>query len=776
MKIALSPQQYFDLDGKPLVAGRLKIHLHGSDTLADTFILSGNDFVQGPNPVILDNAGEQANTIFVEAAIYDVEVEKLDNGQYAKISDFQFGFNMPSAKNDTVVYGMDGLAAANPELGFVTVVGYDDVVYAGPRMYMWDEHCTDNADGGCIVESNVEDSGRWLLLSDLREMPSTYYGVIPGHEANLSAFITYQPVVGTYGIFMPPVPRFVSGVYTTEGNLSCTKTLSFDTGAQFADASILCRSAEITANSGFVADFVFISREVVAHSSWFRSVYAFLTCGASTLVIDPTDNFVDKTLKYTTTVSQTTVVYSANTRLDITYVNNGKLALSRVNLVGSAMFNATDKIAFSYMAIRDEWWQSPTSVDWVNKVAARSTSNNVLLLSNFQYVHAYIEAVKANGETSLDLSGRYVSSFTNTSFTDLRNISCERLEINMSGQDVYMHNVKAENCEVLCHYLVCDNNCDLHFTEAEPVVNAAWFTNSNIHGSTTWFQNTYYEFKSCSVSVTFRRVSNNEDNENGLFFEDCLFGENCVIESKALSMKHCTTLNNTIKIYPYYDSANSFYRMSVTLEGNVFSNTSPIEFTRVETDGSGNVNENCTDIRVNWYIVGNTFAGNNEGLRCRYWQCFDGSNPTSVFIKRGDYNNSLITYKGNNGLCPASDGQGLHCTDASSADWNVIEVGGNHYSYFVANWGSERIMPNIRESGTGASLNYLGSTSIDNNEYAIKTYDNPDLRIERATVFLYPTSSLVTSSNGDMFGMSMCMIGEITQAAPNDVHQWRYLT
>lgn len=771
MKIALSPQQYFDLDGKPLVAGRLKIHLHGSDTLADTFILSGNDFVQGPNPVILDNAGEQTNTIFVDAAIYDVEVEKLDNGQYAKISDFQFGFNMSSAKNDTVVYGMDGLADANPELGFVTVVGYDDVVYAGPRMYMWDEHCTDNADGGCIVASNVENSGRWLLLSDLREMPSTYYGVIPGHEANLSAFITYQPVVGTYGIFMPPVPRFVSGVYTTEGNLSCTKTLSFDTGAQFSYASIICHSVEITANTGFVSDFIFNYREVVAHSSWFRSIESFLTCGANTLVVDNVDNFLYKTLSLPTNISNATIVFSSNTRLPITYVNTGRLGLSRVNLVGSAMFNDTDKIVFSYMAIRDEWWQNPTSVDWVNKVAARSTSNNVLLLSNFKYVNAYIDAVKANGETSLDLSGRYVSSFTDTSFTDLRNISCGRIEIDMSGQEVHMHNVKTENCEVLCRYLVCDNNCDIRFAEAEPVVNAAWFTDSSIHGSTTWSQNTSYEFKRCAVDVTFRRVFNNEDNENGLFFEDCQLLENRVIESKALVMRHCTTLNNTIKIYPYYDSDNSFYRMDVTLEGNLFTNSNPIEFTRVETD------ENCTDIRVNWYIVGNTFAGNSEGLRCRYWQKRSGTNPNSVFIYRGDFNESSVTYKGNLGLCPSGSGSGLHCNDLSISDWYIHTVGDNKYSYFIANWGFKRLMPNVREAGFGYSLYYLGTKSVDDDEFGVKTFDGSDLRVQRSSIFMYPQSSLVDSeSNGDFFRHSPCLIEEITQAAPNDVHQWRYLT
>lgn len=771
MKISYSNNQLFDAVGFPLVNGRVSFYLHDSDTLATIYTLEGQDFVQTTNPVILDNSGAFPSTVFMEAAIYDVVIERYENGAYVSMYDTEFGFTAPDSKNDTVVFGIDGLQEANPSLGYVTVVGYDDIAYAGPRMYIWDELCTEAADGGCIIESNVSSRGRWLLLSDLREMPSTYYGVIPGHEANLSAFITYQPVVGTYGIYMPPIPRFISGVYSSEGTFSTTKTLSFDTGAQFAIASIVCRSVEITANTGFVADFIFNYREVVAHSSWFRSIESFLTCGANTLVVDNTDNFLNKNLSLPTTVSNATIVFSSNTRLPITYTNTGRLGLSRVNLVGSAMFNDTDKIAFSYMDIHDEWWQSPTSVDWVNKVSARSTSNNVLRLSNFRYVHAYIEAVKANGETSLDLSGRYVSSFTDTSFTDLRNIVCGRLEINMSGQDVYLHNVKSDNCEVLCHFLVCDNNCDIRFAEAEPVVNAAWFTDSSIHGSTTWAQNTYYEFKRCAVSVTFRRVSNNEDNENGLFFEDCQLQENCVIESKALNMKHCTTLNNTIKIYPYYDSDKSMYRMDVTLEGNLFTNSNPIEFTRVETD------ERCTDIRVNWYIVGNTFAGNNEGLRCRYWQKRLGTNPNSVFIYRGDFNESSVTYKGNNGLCPSGSGVGLHCNDLAISEWYIHTVGDNKYSYFIANWGFKRLMPNVREAGFGYSLYYLGAKSVDDDEFGVKTFDGADKRIERATLFMYPQSSLVDSdSNGDFFKHSLCMTEEITQAASNDVHQWRYLT
>jgi hypothetical protein len=238
-------------------------------------------------------------------------------------------------------------------------------------------------------------------------------------------------------------------------------------------------------------------------------------------------------------------------------------------------------------------------------------------------------------------------------------------------------------------------------------------------------------------------------------------------------MKHCTTLNATIKVYPYYDSDKFMYRMDVTLEGNIFSNASPIEFTRVETDGS----ESCTDIRVNWYIVGNTFAGNNEGLRCRYWQKRLGNNPNSVFIYRGDFNESSVVYKGNLGLCPSGSGVGLHCNDLAISDWHIHTVGDDKYSYFIANWGFKRLMPNVREAGFGYSLYYLGTKSVDDDEFGIKTFDGADLRVQRSSIFMYPQSSLVDSdNNGDFFRHSLCMIDEVTQAAPNDVHQWRYLT
>lgn len=792
MKMSLDNTPFLDRSNGQPVEGRIRVYEHGTDVYENLYTLEGDQYITAANPQIV-HGGYPDSSLFADLGIVDIHLDKYIGAEgqmsvespdedFEQIDVFEFGLDYDiSQATANIVNDIGELRTTSTGLGLVTVIWYSEEGDCCPRQYIWDPLCQNEEDGGYVIRSDVSDTGRWVLLWADEVLPCTVYGVRPGDESNMNLLLSYPDVVGSFSLKTAPCVRFVTGTYTSDVNYYTAKELCFDKGAQFLTASFQCNSARMFDKpSDYVADFVFTNTSMEAHSSWFRSIESFLTCGAKTLVVDSADNFTNNTLRFPTNVANATVVFSSNTRLPITYVNTGRLGLSRVNLVGSAMFDATDKIAFSYMAIRDEWWQSPTSVDWVTKVSARSTSSNVLLLSNFKYVNAYIDAVQANGDTSIDLAGRYVTRFDNTAFTDVRNVVCRDFDVDMSGRDVTLHNVKAENCEVLCRYLVCDDNCDLHFTEAEPVVNAGWFMDSKISGATTWSQNTSYEFKRCAVSVTFRRVLNNEDNENGLFFEDCQLLENCVIESKALSMKHCTTLNNTIKVYPYYDSEKSMYRMDVTLEGNIFSNNNPIEFTRVETDGNGNHYENCTDIRVNWYIVGNTFAGNSEGLRCRYWQYRFGNHPNSVFIYRGDFNESSVTYKGNLGLCPSSSGVGINCSDLATTDWYIHEVGSDKYSYFVANWGYKRIMPNVRDAGFGYSLYYFGTNSVDNNEFGIKTYYGTDVRMQRASLYMYPQSALDSDSNGDFFKHSPCMIGLPSGDNPwidnpNDTHFWRYL-
>ena len=349
MKISLSPIQYFDIAGVPLSAGRLSIYLHGSNNLANTYVMDGENFIDGPNPVILDDSAEMVNTIFVESAIYDVRVEKNTDGTYEEVCQFQFGFVMPEGKNDTIVNGIAGLAEANPELGTITVVGYDSNVYAGPRTYIWDPSCTVNADGGCILESDIEDEGRWILLSDLRELPCTYYGIAPGHEANVSAFLGYPETVGQWGIQLPPVPRFLKGTYTTPGTLSVTKTISLDEGVKFTNATIECKRIEVTGvNSDYIADFYFSDPTMVAHSSWFRTANVFWLCGASTLMIDETNYFANSLIKYALTL-QNKLITGAN-RLPATYQAGAYVGLQNCTVEGRVFSRTLDYVRFVTMA------------------------------------------------------------------------------------------------------------------------------------------------------------------------------------------------------------------------------------------------------------------------------------------------------------------------------------------------------------------------------------------------------------------------------------------
>ena len=350
MKLSLAPSQYFDIDGTPLASGRLRIYMHDSDTPAEVFTLEGETYTAATNPVILDDAGEVHSTIWWEAAIVDVMVDRRNaDGGYMQVSQFQAGFQLPDSKNDTVVDGISGLRTADPGLGTVLVIGYDSDVVAPPRHYIYDPDCTDSGDDGIIVDSDVEDAdGKWILLWDDEKLPCTVYGIKPGHEANISAFIGYPDVVGSFGIQTPKIPRFLEGTYTSNTTFSTTKALYFDKGAQFTRADFVCRAAVIPDSDDYVADFRFSDLHATAHSSWFRSVNGFWYSNAATLVIDTDNHFTDTLVPYSITIQGTNIV--GNTPLQTTYGTGACLQLQNCTVVGKVFRPGQDIIRISSQA------------------------------------------------------------------------------------------------------------------------------------------------------------------------------------------------------------------------------------------------------------------------------------------------------------------------------------------------------------------------------------------------------------------------------------------
>lgn len=762
MFISLNPIKYFDLAGVPLSAGRLKIHLHGSDNLADTYVMSGSEFIAGPNPVVLDASGEQANTIFLEATIYDIEVEKLVDGNYAKISDFQFGFTVQSAMNDTVVYGIENLRNSNTELGIVNVVGYDDTCYCGPRMYIWDDTCTDEPDGGCIVESNTSADGRWLLLSDLREMPNTYYGVTPGHEENLSAFLTYQEVVGQWGIRMPPIPRFLEGTYTTSGRLSTTKTLSFDSGAKFSQAQIGCAAIEVTEpRTDYIADFDFTAQQE-AHSSWFRTLSLFISCVADTLVMDSVNYFTDTAIRSRYEIEKKTLVYPGNTRLPVTYLNNGVLVLNNCNIVGSGVFNGSDVLSFANTVFKDDWFSIPGNlIDFVNKVTVRSSALNTLQLSNFKNVYAYVNAITVNGETVIDLAGRKAGALDLSPFSEIRNVQCDTLTSHRGSlADTVFYNVKCDNVYASCRYLTVKQS-DINFG-AEPTLTSLTATDSRVGSGVQWTSGIAIDAQNCWFGIPLNYVSDNTSNHASVSFKDCRFTYNAGLTLKHLSMYRCVTNNNTIKIYPYLD--NGSYVLQLYLEDCTINNNHPVEFTKIDTIEQDNV----YDCILDWHISGNTFSGNTEGLRCRYWQTRNGYYSDRTFVKM-DPTVHTIVYSGNNGQCPAESMKGLVINDNKA--YTEETLGDNTlYKYTRV---KRRVMPGLTTSY------WWYQTTIANDENLIKYYGWVESPYDSLTYSLfiqtawYPyfTAHDEYLNNGDLFEMAVLLFGDylrIVQSGSGD--------
>lgn len=744
MKISLSPIQYFDMAGVPLAAGRLSIYLHGSNNLAHTFVMDGDSYIDGPNPVILDDSGEMVNSIFVEASVYDVTVDKYVDGSYEQVSQFQFGFEPQDGKNDTVVDGIEGLTVADTALGVVTVVGYDNNVWAGPRTYIWDPSCTANADGGCIIESETTEDGRWLLLSDLRELPCTYYGIAPGNEANISAFLTYQETVGQWGIVMPPVPRFLKGTYTSPGTFSVTKTISFDEGVKFTNATIECKRVEVTGCSDYIADFYFDDNQQVAHSSWFRTAMAFLECNAKHMVFDSTNHFTDDKVKYE--VVLTNVMIDARARLPVTYVNTGKLKLDGCSFVGTQFFNSNDILTFAHTEFKQDWFSTSLNAwDFANKVIVRSSSMNRILLSNFKDPSVYVKAMEADGKHEIDMAGRTVSSFSSSYISTIHNLVCTgTMSISRPTDNVVLDNVDCQAVNISCLHLNVYNS-KIKFWP-EPSCTAIFGQYSDIASQYAFVDPTIQiSMYNCKFGIALNRATDNATRDSVIVLQDCLCYDNLSIKSKNLVMQGCTTNNAIIKIYPYYTSG--VYYITFVLRDNVFNNADPIEITKVDQD-------ECYECIANWVIQGNTFLGNSEGLRCRYWSNRTGSYFDKIFIVTDT--RSVITYNGNCGSCPAESAKGWVLPTGEPYN-DAVDIGSGNYVYLY--WYSAgRAMPKFTqlESASLAERLYRLVCHAPSTTMFLDTNDGNRFKMQNGA-FYWQTSRAFNDRDGDFFQLGFAL-------------------
>lgn len=718
-----------------------------------TYDSQNNKYITATNPIYLDVESRPQHTYFVKQLAYcrlsKYLGEFTDPLTHSSVANYEFvrdwygAFNSDDAKNDTIISGITSLSEANPELGKVTVVGYWTDKDCEARTYIWDANCTQDPDGGYIVKNKDLDTGRWILMFDGEYLPSTYYGVYPGRESTMNALLNYVATVGTAQKPTAPGIYFTPGNYTASSTALVTaKKVLLDAGTYFSRTSFDVGDLKVIGKPTHnICDFYITNPEAVAHSSWFRSLQVFYNCGAKKLIFDEHNNFTDTTLRSNVVLNQR--IIEGSTRLPTNY-GNFRLTINNCQIEGQKIWNASDKITFQNTDFKDIWFQNAGSLDFYNNILVRGSSVNTIRLDNFANVTAYVNAMGANGATVLDLAGRDISTLNvPTTVTELRNVIAGTINCNkQSTVDVLFRNVKANNVNLTCRYLTTYDS-DISFSN-EPTFLAFWGNDSRIFGSSPWTTKSKQIIcNGCFIGFSLNLVTDNTSTHGYVEFTNCTFQTNVSFTMKQIVMKNSITSNNTIKIYPHKDG-DIYYLGGVTFENNVLNNNNPIEFTKIEDD-------NVYDCMVNWAFIGNMFLGNDEGLRCRYWQNRTGSNYNATFIKADD--NNVVVYTGNSGKCPAENMQGI---SGPSGNMQYMQLSEDTI-YYAETALHRRCMTRMRHSGNMWPLGIFNTGEFikpDGKPYRCDYGDSETIKTW-GTLFCF-VSRLEQIKNGDLFKICPC--------------------
>jgi len=286
LTFSFNPGAVVDETGTPLAAGRVSVYVHDSNVLARVYTMEGDDYVEAENPQLLDDNGRLSATLFARIGVYDVKIEKNNgDGTYEDFDNYEIGLDIDfSQAGASTVSSVEDLQDIDPAVSgsVVTVSG------PYPATYIWDELSTDTPDGGVVVDSNVQGEGNWILLWDDEMLPCTVYGITPGNESNMAAFLSYADTIGHWGIQTPRICRFPAGEYISSITYTTQKGIYIDRGARFNWATITCPYvlAQPTDNWIFGQTWTVTSNNAVAYLSWFRFRSDFVGYGAPVVYVD----------------------------------------------------------------------------------------------------------------------------------------------------------------------------------------------------------------------------------------------------------------------------------------------------------------------------------------------------------------------------------------------------------------------------------------------------------------------------------------------------------
>ena len=673
MYISFLTQDDLILDNNRQIIPGAKIEVYDpiSNNYVDIYTYDGSNekYTIAPNPVYLNGQSRPEHTYFAKQLVLcrlykyignlsDPRVDD-DTNNWQFIREWNGSFTEDTVKNDTIVFGLDGLKSANTELGSVTVVGYYNDHDCEGRTYVWDANCVQTPDNGYIVKSNDKDTGRWILKFDGEYLPSTYYGVYPGSEANVNALLTYVDTVGTASIKTAPGVYFVRGDYKASSvALTTAKKVLIDNDSSFTRASI-SSSTDIKVIGGetnhFITDLYGVK---VAHSSWYKSLQGFLDSGAKELIFDESNNFTQASvMTKNTTLSNVHLVNNTNMYADWMGFGNYTLTLDRCTVDDHLFYPSTSRIFFQNMLVTDRYFIAPTvqNID----ISHINCDDFNFKLCNFDNAEIYLKWVYQKGYTDIDMEGRMVSDIDFVpSLTGLHNCLFKTLTLNDSSKTVFLENcqgilrsVNSANLIIYNCRLTLDTNLALAQGGTLNIKDSVITGTGDIQAGADFAL--MIEHSTLEPSITCPNVTNTNAQPYDVIVKGSIVGN---IELKKLEMTNSKA--GTIKIYGSADAKAGNTIGNVKLENNVID-----DFGFFTVTGFESAVNNCTFIQTR--IVNNTF---NNSFTCPFYVT-DSDSKKYEFISSTGAHNWL--YRGNNGQCPIDSTQlvtTLPYTDGSHID------------------------------------------------------------------------------------------------------------
>lgn len=712
-----------DNQQKRLVGGKIEVLDPISNNPVDIFVYDGSNdnYIVATNPIYLDVNSRPEHTYFstqlVLCRLYkyignfsDPMIDD-DTNNWEFVREWNGSFHENDQKNDTIIYGFNSIKDANPDLGSITVVGYWNNFDCEARTYVWDANCVQTPDNGYIVKANGIDTGRWILKFDGEWLPSTYYGVYPGRTANINALLSYVSTVGTNQVPTAPGVYFQKGVYSNlSSNLTTSKKVLLDADTQFTKQNFLftVQDVNVIGNAThYICDFKFAPynenySNTVAHSSWFRTIDAFIGCSAQHLIWDKMDYFTNKQISINQTLYKQKLSFYKT--LDYTYADSAYLSINECEIEGQNIFRFTDDfVNFQNETIKLDWFVKPSSplVDTSYDFGAVPTHHidisfkeingtNNLSLNNFEVSEygsqVYKRIMEDYNQTSIDFQNRPVPGFNNTKFIEIRNALMTDTAygyITNTLQTLHLYNVKAHpqassKATVYNYYIDGDQSinpaqysfydgCDVRFINytssmslrplqklgvVHIVDSDVEFTKdidtfetqlvaegSTITGEINFISTGYYNYDKGKKTELYNVCLNTTPATANNYFCNEFVAKSCVI---FVPLKH----------YPYLENGNYYFNTEYIQ--NRFWTNAKIIYT--QNEGSYNNTTNAIEnVIPRIYFDSNCFNQTDPyGIYMPYYTVNNhGSGSKKLIATPNAQSTYTCYYHGNTGNCPA---------------------------------------------------------------------------------------------------------------------------